>query len=217
MKIVALSDIHGDLGMAERLGGHIEGIGPDLILISGDLTNFGTVRGAEEILKLLHRGVRIFFVPGNCDPRSLLEVDSLGDAYNLHGRIINFSGIDLLGLGGSTPTPFNTPNELSEGEIRAILSRLEPSSPGSILLSHAPPHDTLLDKASLGHHVGSRVLREFIEGVKPKLAVVGHIHEARGTQRLDSTLILNPGPLSRGYYSIIEMGIQGVEAELLRL
>jgi Icc-related predicted phosphoesterase len=48
-----------------------------------------------------------------------------------------------------------------------------------ILLLHGPPFehgDLTVD----GHHAGSTSLRARLEAIRPKLAVYGHIHEARG-------------------------------------
>lgn len=73
----------------------------------------------------------------------------------------------------------------------------------AVLLFHAPPHDTVLDRAALDDrmfdhvpldpHVGSIAVRRFIEARQPLLTLHGHIHEsARLTgawqQRLGRTL-----------------------------
>ena len=217
MRIIAISDIHGHLDAAEKLGRLIDELKPDLVLLAGDITNFGSVEAAGEILEAIGRGdVEMMFVPGNCDPRLLSEVDEFGGAYNIHGMVQNFSGMDFIGLGGSGPTPFKTPNELSEEEVKLLLSRLHPSH-GAVILSHQPPHDTDFDRVFIGGHVGSRVLRGFIEDIKPRLVVVGHIHEARGMQRLLGSLLLNPGPGFKGFYGVVEFEADEVKADLLRL
>ena len=41
---------------------------------------------------------------------------------------------------------------------------------------------------------------------KPLLVVTGHIHEARGIDKIDETIIVNPGPAHMVRYAIIELG-----------
>lgn len=46
-----------------------------------------------------------------------------------------------------------------------------------ILVSHAPPHNTVCDVCVTGEHVGSEGLRAYIEQEQPLLTLHGHIHE----------------------------------------
>src|SRR5579885_1790401 len=87
-------------------------------------------------------------------------------------------------------------------------------SPRSAAAAHTPPYDTRLDRLRNGTPVGSPAVRAFIERRSPDVAVVGHIHEGRGTQRLGSTLVLNPGPLREGGYVLIDDGGGRLVAEL---
>ena len=47
----------------------------------------------------------------------------------------------------------------------------------TILVSHAPPHNTLCDLNRENKHVGSRALRQFVEARQPYMTISGHIHE----------------------------------------
>ena len=58
----------------------------------------------------------------------------------------------------------------------------------------------------LGKHVGSTAVRTFIEKNKPDVVVCGHIHEARGTDILGSTLMINCGSAAQGNYAMIDIG-----------
>ena len=44
----------------------------------------------------------------------------------------------------------------------------------------------------------------FIETARPDVAVVGHIHEGRGVERIGDTLVLNAGALRDGGYVVVE-------------
>lgn len=202
MRIVAVTDIHGKLEKVKRLAGVLEEERPDLILIAGDITNFSGAEVARTVLEpLMALDVPILAVHGNCDGRDVPELlEELG--ISLHNKRKEVNGTGFVGVGGSNITPFNTIWELTEDEIMEILRKNY--RPGDIILSHAPPKDTKADRVHSGLHVGSTALREFIEKNQPPLVVTGHIHEARSVDELGETIIVNPGPLFRGYYAVID-------------
>jgi hypothetical protein len=43
--------------------------------------------------------------------------------------------------------------------------------------------------------VGSNVVNEIIDEIKPKILFCGHAHKAAGTDIVKNTLCVNPGPL----------------------
>ncbi|WP_456365124.1 metallophosphoesterase [Thermococcus sp.] len=214
MDILALTDIHGRAGKVRELVGAGLADDADLVLVTGDITNFGGGNEALNVLKpLLEVGRRIYTVFGNCDGRDVPKVlEELGVL--VHNRRVQIDEVGIVGLGGSNPTPFRTIWELSEDEIRGVLVRNH--RPGDFILSHVPPYGTKADLTRSGLHVGSRALREFIEEHRVPLVVTGHIHEARTVDRLGETVIVNPGPLFRGYYAWITVKDE-TEVELERL
>ncbi|ASJ00905.1 metallophosphoesterase [Thermococcus gorgonarius] len=215
MRILGITDIHGRISVVEKLAKSFEKEPPDLIMIAGDLTNFqgreAALRVLDPILSLEVPTVAVF---GNCDGRDVPELlDELG--IGAHNRRIEVKGLGIVGIGGSNITPFNTVWELSEEEIDKILRQNYMT--GDLILSHVPPYGTKADRISSGLHVGSKALRKFIEEEQPPLVLTGHIHEARSVDMLGETLIVNPGPLFRGYYSEIRIENGKASAELKRL
>ncbi len=203
MKILTVTDIHGNSNTVSELTELLESERPEVVLIAGDITHFSGAETARKILEpLLKPGVPILAVHGNCDGRDVPELlDELG--IGIHDKRVEIYGVGFIGLGGSNITPFNTVWELTEDEIMKILERNY--HPGDVVLSHVPPKDTKADRIHSGLHVGSKALREFIERNQPPLVVTGHIHEARSVDRVGETVIVNPGPLFRGYYAIVEL------------
>jgi Icc-related predicted phosphoesterase len=65
-----------------------------------------------------------------------------------------------------------------------------------------------------GRPVGSPAVRAFIEARRPQLAVVGHIHEGRGVDRVGETTVLNPGAARDGGYVVVEDDGVRLTAEL---
>ncbi len=210
MKIIAFGDIH----MATSRAGTIPEIEKaDLILLTGDLTNYGSETDVKQVLdEIITINPRVLALFGNLDRKSVNTcLDQLG--INLHGqaRLID-SKLLVLGVGGSNPTPFNTPSEFSEEELADLLQRawkqgrnllqqaeniLKHKIP-TILISHPPPYNTTTDRVRSGRHVGSRSVRTFIEQHQPDICITGHIHESKGEDRIGNTRIYNPGMLRHG-------------------
>jgi len=158
MKLLALSDLHGDYSYVKSI---IEKAGDfDVALIAGDLTDFGHDEKALEVLRMFE--VPVLAVPGNCDHPSILKIlDENKNTVNLHNSVYEIGGLTFIGLGGSNPTPFNTPFELSEKKINEYIGTLLSRSKGRIiLLSHAPPRNTA-DKLPHGN-VGSEALARYL-------------------------------------------------------
>jgi len=216
MKLIVGSDFHGNEAMVERFTARAEEEHAEIMLICGDITNFGTLREATHLLSLFTRiRIPVLFVPGNCDPPSLLGVDLEG-VRSLHGKTASYGELSFLGVGGSPPTPFHTPFEIDEEQIMVELNRAAEGLVDDrklILLSHAPPRDTRLDRTGFYLHVGSVSVRRFIEDKEPFVVFCGHIHEAKGKDRIKNTILVNPGPARDGDYVSVYLGKSDIDVE----
>ncbi len=203
MKVLVGADFHGVEMAFEEFAGRAEEEKADLLVICGDITHFGTLQQARHLLSTLaFLRLPLLFVPGNCDPPSLAGVDVEG-AQCIHGKSVSVGDLTFTGLGGSSYTPFSTPFELSEEEITETLQQAwtEPRNGWTVLVSHEPPRDTRVDRTFAGRHVGSPSVRKFIEERKPSIVFCGHIHEARGKDHINDTIIVNPGAARHGNYA----------------
>jgi hypothetical protein len=203
MKILAISDPHGDYSKIKKM---MEKAGDfDLAVIVGDITDFGPNEKVEELMEMFDRPV--LAIPGNCDQKSILEALNASKAINLHGKAEQIGNIRFIGLGGSNPTPFNTPFELSEEEIEKTLEGMVCSAENNedcgtiVLLTHAPPHGAR-DELPFGH-VGSKAIQKFVDRVD--LIVCGHIHEAKGLEQVGKTVVINPGEACKGSCALIKL------------
>ena len=206
MLIIAFGDIHLDTQAVGRIPGLERA---DCVVVTGDLTVLGGRPEARQVLDAVAaRNPRLQALIGNMDRK---EVDDLltEEGINLDGRGVVLGGVGLFGLGGSNPTPFRTPSEFSEEDMaRRLLEAYEAvkDAPRKILFSHTPPERTRLDRVRFGLHVGSRAVREFLETTPCDACVCGHIHEAAGTDRVGSCVVVNPGMAGRGGYARIVCG-----------
>ena len=195
MRIIAFGDIHMECAGSEKITGLSKA---DLVIITGDFTNCGGKKDASTILDIIRRiNPKIYAVPGNMDKASIGNyLDELG--INIHGKGFVLGDLGIFGVGGSNPTPFNTPTEFSEEELGDIVNKAYQyvtQARIKVLISHTPPFNTTADLIGGGVHVGSTANRKFIKEKQPDLCFTGHIHESRGEDRIEHTLILNPGML----------------------
>jgi hypothetical protein len=214
MKIVAMTDLHGNTSGIEGLADELAAA--DVVLLAGDLTNFGSRRDAARILNAVREhNDSVLAVHGNCDRPDVADYLS-EEGISLHARSVERDGVVFLGLGGSLPAPAGTPSEYDEDELAAFLRQGAEGADDSlpwVLVSHQPAADTALDRVRGGRHVGSRSVRAFIERHEPLVCFSGHIHEADGTDTIGPTKLINPGPLRHGGYAwgVFDDGLRGLE------
>lgn len=215
MKIVSIGDVHMATRNLDRMADVLRDAG--LMILSGDLTNFGGADDARKVLDDVRRVCpRVLALPGNLDRREViasLEAEGLA----LHGKGVVVDGIGIFGCGGSNITPFNTPTELTEDEIHETLARgyaqVRDCRP-LVMVCHTPPIDTKCDRIIGGKSVGSTAARRFIEEFKPDICISGHVHESAGVDAIGPTTILNAGPFKGGGYIVVERGGGAIQARL---
>lgn len=215
MKIVSFGDIH----MATRNLARMREVlrDADLVIISGDLTNFGGIDDARRVLDSV-RSVfpKILALPGNLDRPEVLDLlEEQGVA--LHGKGVSLGEVGIFGCGGSNMTPFGTPLEFSEEEIlRTLRQGYEQvrAQRALLMVCHTPPYETKCDRLPGGRPVGSMAARRFIEEVRPHVCISGHIHESVATDAIGPTAVVNAGPFKGGGYVVVTNNGGGLSASL---
>ncbi|HEY6394950.1 MAG TPA: metallophosphoesterase, partial [Candidatus Binataceae bacterium] len=189
----------------------------DLVIVSGDITNFGGIEDTRKVLGEVRRSCpNVLAVPGNLDlPEVIPFLEQEGIALHGQGRVIE--GVGVFGCGGSNITPFKTPTELTEDEIYATLRAGYDQVRGHrplLMICHTPPFETKCDRIMSGKAVGSTAARKFIEEVKPQVCISGHIHESVGVDNIGPTRIFNAGPFKGGGYIVVQSDGSSLDARL---
>lgn len=227
MRIIVVADIHGSaqaLARISALAGRA-----DLMLIAGDLTDFGGASEARALLACLDGFAgKLVLVPGNCDKKGarelLAESGTCAD-----GRLVEAGGARVVGAGGSPLRTGLTPYERHDYELSDALALAleelaeaggDPALP-LIVLTHCPPRGSGADRRK-GADVGSQALSEALSRITPPLWVCGHIHESPCAAYSGRTLVLNPGSLHDGRYALAQLdrgsdGAWRAKADLLFL
>jgi hypothetical protein len=206
MVLLCLADIHGeDEGLRRIIDASPEA---EVIIVAGDITHLGGYEDAERVFApILASDRRVYAVAGNMDGdevRRFLEERGI----NIHGRGVGLGSFGIQGLGGSNHSPFHTPFEIRGDEARRLLSNGYADIAGRdfrILVSHAPPKNTRIDKSFTGMHVGSREVHDFLLAGNHDLCICGHIHEASGEDTLGRTVCVNVGPYKNGRYALVKI------------
>ena len=205
MRILTISDIHGQYD-AFRLKNLPE---VDVILMAGDLTNFGLrppvnhqlqaereLEQARAWFERLHQHCpQILWVQGNHDidlPDDFLEPF----AQNIRDQSVTLQvdGDSIRVRGVSLTCAFDKPFLAQQWAFTTVNPLADASAFDfgyhDIIVSHGPPLDCL-DRTNSGQHIGSPALQKHVLEHQPKLVVCGHVHEAAGVRSLGQSMIVN--------------------------
>ncbi len=198
-RILLLSDLHGSIPKITAFNRN----NYDVILIAGDVTN-GTkvVSRIDAFVQKLDYLGEFYFFQGNSDYPALVEQPLTNkNAKVLHNKTIMVGEYEIIGSGGATTGLINY-SAFTEAQFEKNLQDVFHSSKTTpnhqILVTHDPPYNTALDLNLRKDHVGSRAVRHIIEEKQPLLALCGHIHEARGIEKINATTCVNAGAVKLG-------------------
>jgi len=225
MNILVIGDIHSDIENLMVMLDKIALLDFDVIVYSGDFVDIAiNLKGAtfDDITRLVLEELKglkkpIVAVPGNHDKEVLHVLEENGVSIHGTGKIID--GVGFYGYGGAR-TPFGTPLEPSEEEIEDGLEKAYDKVKNckiKVQVTHMPPARTKLDTISSGAHVGSEVVRKFIEEKKPAVAISAHIHEARSVDEFGETKLINTGRYPEGYCGLVTIDADKVTTKIINL
>ncbi|GIJ84317.1 hypothetical protein Asppvi_003157 [Aspergillus pseudoviridinutans] len=172
-RFVCVSDTHGytpsEAGFKLPAG--------DVLIHAGDLTNQGSLSELRKTIEWISKAdyevkiivcVRLTRADG---PKTVFKV--FGSPYSQFtgNWAFGYETADAAALWGQIPLD------------------------ADIVITHTPPHSHC-DSLDIGEPVGCKALRQALSKVRPLLAVCGHVHEARGYERVkwSSPSSTNSGP-----------------------
>ena len=179
-------------------------------------------------------GIPLWLIPGNDDDPSvdpILNAAQYGT--NVDHQVVEIDERhELVSMGDTSMTPWECPRDYPEEHmvvaVRDLVEKIR-NPAGAIFNFHCPPFNTKIDQApSLKENLeiefeagqvimtsaGSPAIRRAVEEVQPLLSLHGHIHEARGVQKLGRTVALNPG--SEYAEGVMKAAIVNLEPERVK-
>jgi Icc-related predicted phosphoesterase len=199
MKILATADIHGSQYRLNLVLKNVKTYGPDLVVICGDITQFGSGEIATNFLNQIP--VKTIAVPGNIDTFDVDQGITASHALNLHMKRVIILGISFVGIGRELPSLLSGIN-ITDGLVKKPLNKILDDT--SVLVTHVPPYK-LQDRIFIGSHGGSKELRHLIDVCKPRLVLCGHIHEDPGVSTSGDTTVVNCSMGKRTEGALIEI------------
>ena len=190
MKILAVADFHGYQYRLNILLENIKKYSPELVVVCGDITQFGPGEVATNFLNQIP--VDTIAVPGNIDSSDVPKAIEKSKAKNISLKKFEKNKILFAGISGDT---------LSQTDAKTIEKLLDKQS---VLVSHAPPHG-FQDKVFIGTHIGNKEIRKIVDNCKPRLVICGHIHENPGFTKNKYTTVVNCSMGKRGEGALIEI------------
>lgn len=190
MKIMALSDIHGDHLFAREMAEKAFQENVELVLIAGDIAGFdGSIEGIVGPFK--SKNIEVGIIPGNHD--NMTELGTLIAQYsaiNLHGYVFKKNDVAIFGCGYSNIGPFT----ISEKDVMNTLEKshqMIKDVKKKIMITHTHPQNSVF---GLGMFPGSTSVRKALELFKPDIHICGHIHETEGIEEIiGKTRVINAG------------------------
>jgi uncharacterized protein len=201
MKILAISDLHGDFRLATKSARDLQ---PDLLLCCGDWGDDDQVRESdlERFLELCP----VFSTFGNHDPLQLLTglKNRDGSAVLLgQDEVRVFQGLSLAGIGGIWAKSHRLPCYVTDSEVDQWASSIARQGPVDILLTHGCPVG-LADLTPSGRHGGQRCFLDAFKTISPRVHLCGHLHVPQERVLKDGRKIINVGATPQGDITVID-------------
>ena len=197
MKILAFTDIHGSLIALKKIHKKVISQRPDLLVCAGDISIFE--QGIIKMMRILNKlNKKIIIIHGNHENSSTFIKYSkiYKNVIFIHKNHIFVNDILFLGYGGGGFSIIDKEfQKTAELKFKKIIK--ENKDKKIVLVTHAPPYKTRLDKL-VGGHCGNKSIRKFVEKNKIDLLICGHLHENFGKEdKINKTKIINPGPFGK--------------------
>ena len=190
MKILALSDLHGDKHLAREMAERAFQEQVDLVVLAGDLVDSeNSVEGIVGPFRA--KGLEVGVLPGNHE--GMAEIGFLVEKYgakNLHGYTFKKGDVGIFGCGYSNIGI----HQLNEEDVFKTLKKAHDSLEGikkKIMITHTHPENSII---GLGMFPGSGGIRKAINTFNPEIHICGHVHESEGIEeKIGSTRVINVG------------------------
>jgi Icc-related predicted phosphoesterase len=190
LKIYAVADIHGSQYRLNLVLKNIQRHSPDLVVVCGDITQFGPGDVAKNFLDQIP--IETVAVTGNIDSTDVEKAIDDSKATRIELKKVVKKGIPFVGASGVNPDHFK------------ILSDKKMIDENTVIVTHVPAFDTV-DKIFIGMHGGSKELRSLVDEHKPRLVLSGHIHESPGFTKINKTVFVNCSIGKRGEGALIDI------------
>ncbi len=186
MKILAVSDIHGDVGFVKKLEKLIEKENIDLVILAGDQTWFET--NTKNLVGPLTKRPTLI-IPSNHESEETLNLweKAYPNLKSVHKKSFEKNGVGFFGSGTlewgmvNKKSPVYDDLKKAHEKIKHLKKK--------IMITHEPPAGS---KIELLGFPGTYGIKQAIDKFKPDFLICGHIHEGGGLiEKINKTTVMN--------------------------
>jgi len=188
IKILAVGDLHGDVGLVKKLADKAKKENVDLVILAGDLSLFE--QSLENMIgPFVKANKQILLIPGNHESNA--TIDFLSKMYpntkNIHGHYFKKGNLGIFGGGGGDAIIVTPDKEIFEA-LKKGHEKIK-NVEKKIMITHMPPEGSISEFS--GFH-GSKAVAKAIKEFSPNVLISSHIHEAGGIEeQIGKTKVIN--------------------------
>jgi Icc-related predicted phosphoesterase len=214
MRLLVISDLHGDLNCVRRA---VESFEPDALLSCGDWGDPEEV-SADAIAAFTAR-MPVASTYGNHDPLTLLEGLRNRDASAVllgQGEVRAIGGIQVAAIGGIWAKSHRLAHYVTDDDVAAAARKIHDGGETvDVLLTHGCPVG-LADLTPKGTHGGQRCFLDAFKMIGPRVHLCGHLHVAQERVLKDGRKVINVGATPEGSVAVIDADGDRLDARLER-
>jgi Icc-related predicted phosphoesterase len=201
MRILVISDLHGDLSSAREA---LDLFHPDILLSCGDWGDPEQVDEAD--LAAFPARLPVYTTFGNHDPVSALARLRNRDGSPVllpQGEVLQLGSVRLAAIGGIWAKSQREPYYVTDEDVAAHVARIAAAGPVDLLLTHGCPIG-LADLTPRHTHGGQRCFLDAFKTIAPRIHLCGHLHVAQQRTLAGGHQVINVGATPHGSVAIIE-------------
>ena len=213
MRILAVSDLHGDLGSVRDALARFR---PDALVSCGDWGDAFEVD--ESVLGEIVARVPVATTFGNHDPVDVLARLRNTDGTPIligQGEVRTFAGLRVAAIGGIWAKSHRLPHYVTDDDVAGFAARVMASGPVDVLLTHGCPIG-MADLTTTDRRGGQRCFLDASREIAPRIHLCGHLHRAQERVLRDGRIIMNVGATPGGTVVVIESESEHLSARLER-
>jgi Icc-related predicted phosphoesterase len=199
MRLLAISDLHGDLDAAWAA---VNAAQPDVLLSCGDWGDPGEVE--LPALQEFTDRLPVYTVYGNHD-----HLEAFAAWENLDGSSVLLANgepqrigeLTLAGISGIWAKSHRKPYYITDEEVAELAAALA-GQPVDILLTHGCASG-VADLTWQNRHGGQRCFLQAFQAIRPRVYLTGHLHRAQEYTTRDGIVVRNVGETPRGDAALV--------------
>ncbi|PJE81814.1 hypothetical protein COU58_00615 [Candidatus Pacearchaeota archaeon CG10_big_fil_rev_8_21_14_0_10_32_42] len=186
MKILAISDIHGDLGLVKKIEKLINKEKIDLVILAGDQTWFEKME--EGLVGPLTKKTALI-IPSNHESENTIKKweKIYPNLKSIHKQSFEKNGVGFFGSGTLEWGMINKKSQIYE-ELKNAHEKIKHLNK-KIMITHEPPAGSAIELLGFP---GTYGITKAIEKFSPDILICGHIHEGGGLiEKIHNTKVIN--------------------------